>query len=366
MEKQNWQRAIEPAPQQFHHAVAYALKSKEEHTMKRAIPRIVIIACALVFALGGVAVANEIGLLDFLHLDSMGTVKSVIPTFHSLNEGEDVYPLCPGIREAATDGISAHIVVAYETGNAGDALLMDFDEGKENIDFAAERAQYDRVMLLNTHEVMAGEEYLTTGIQWRYESAQVIVVDYSVDLRSLDAMPETLTLSFCPMVYAANKEQAPISRVGFELAFPAQTAQKEQWKAAEIPQTGANWKIHQITLTRTDMACYLDVEAEDDMDMAEYDRLFGADFEGGSEEMAQVLPLHGNLWLDVLDENGQPYARLNGGVKLELGEEDEWQHQLIRINLQRFEVGDSLTLRSYDSGTGTVYDAITVKIQSAD
>lgn len=366
MERKDWQRAIEPAPQQFQDAIAAALKSKEEHTMKRAIPRIVIVACALVLALGGVAVAAEVGLLDFLHLDSLGTVQSVTPSFRSLNAGENTYPLCPSIREAATDGISAHIVVAYETGNAGDALLMDFDEGKENVDFAAERAQYDRVMLLNTQEVMAAEEYLTTGIQWRYESAQVIVVDYSVDLRSLGETPETLTLSFCPTVYEANVEQAPLSSIAFEVAFSAQTAQKEQWKAVDIPQTGANWKIHHITLTRTDMACYLDVEVEDDMDMDEYNRLFGADFEGGSEEMAQVLPLHGNLWLDVLDENGQPYARLNGGVKLELSEEDEWHHQLIRVNLQRFEVGDSITLRPYDSATGAVYDAITVKIQTAD
>ena len=49
MNRQQWQRAIEPAPENFHRAVAHALRTKEEQQpMKRAIPRALILACALV------------------------------------------------------------------------------------------------------------------------------------------------------------------------------------------------------------------------------------------------------------------------------------------------------------------------------
>ena len=52
MNRQQWQRAIEPAPEDFHRAVAHALRTKEEQQpMKRAIPRALILACALVLAL---------------------------------------------------------------------------------------------------------------------------------------------------------------------------------------------------------------------------------------------------------------------------------------------------------------------------
>ena len=52
MNRQQWQRAIEPAPENFHRAVAHALRTKEERQpMKRAIPRALILACALVLAL---------------------------------------------------------------------------------------------------------------------------------------------------------------------------------------------------------------------------------------------------------------------------------------------------------------------------
>ena len=52
MNRQQWQRAIEPAPEDFHRAVAHALRTKEERQpMKRAIPRALILACALVLAL---------------------------------------------------------------------------------------------------------------------------------------------------------------------------------------------------------------------------------------------------------------------------------------------------------------------------
>ena len=119
MNRQQWQRAIEPAPENFHRAVAHALRTKEERQpMKRAIPRALI----LVLALASVALAAETGLLDFLHLDTLGKVNAVQPEMHMVKPGQY---LTAEIRQAACDGVSAHIVVAYSVKDKNDALRMD-------------------------------------------------------------------------------------------------------------------------------------------------------------------------------------------------------------------------------------------------
>ena len=89
----------------------------------------------------------------------------------------------------------------------------------------------------------------------------------------------------------------------------------------------------------------------------------GANFEGGSEEATEKLPLHGSFWVDALDASGNAYARLNGGFKENLSEDDEWTHEIIHIYLQRFEVGDTITIRPYDSGTKKMMDIMTLKLE---
>ena len=190
-----------------------------------------------------------------------------------------------------------------------------------------------------------------------------MVVDYSADLRELAEIPEQLTLTFDPMAYLAGDETyAEADALSFELTLPAQTVEKEVWQAKDIPDTGANWKLDSLTLTRTDMGCYLDMEVEDP-DQAECNRLLGADFEGGSKEAAEKLPLRGSFWVDALDASGNAYARLNGGFKENLSEDEEWTHEIIHVYLQRFEVGDTITIRPYDSGTKKMMDTMTLQLE---
>lgn len=364
MNRQQWQRAIEPAPENFHRAVAHALRTKEEQQpMKRAIPRALILVCALVLALTSVALAAETGLLDFLHLDTLGKVNAVQPEMHMVKPGQY---LTAEIRQAACDGVSAHIVVAYSVKNKNDALRMDYDWNNGNIDFAAERAACQRELMVNTQwisEKTTGMDLDNTGIQWRYESAQTMVVDYSADLRGLAEIPEQLTLVFDPTAYlAGNETYAEADALSFEVTLPAQTVEKEVWQAKNIPDTGANWKLDSLTLTRTDMGCYLDVEVEDP-DKAECERLLGADFEGGSKEAAEKLPLRGSFWVDALDASGNAYARLSGGFKENLSEDEEWTHEIIHVYWQRFEVGDTITIRPYDSGTKKMMDTMTLQME---
>ena len=362
MNRQQWQRAIEPAPEDFHRTVAHALRTKEEQQpMKRAIPRALILACALVLALASVALAAETGLLDFLHLDTLGRVNAVQPEMHMVKPGQY---LTAEIRQAACDGVSAHIVVAYSVKDKNDALRMDYDWNNGSIDFAAERAACQRELMVNTQwisEKTTGMDLDSTCIQWRYESAQTMVVDYSADLRELAEIPEQLTLTFDPTAYLAGDETyAEADALSFEVTLPAQTVEKEVWQAKDIPDTGANWKLDSLTLTRTDMGCYLDVEVEDP-DQAECNRLLDAVPEGGS--YAEILPLLGSFWVDTLDDSGNAYVRLNGGFKEPLSQDVEWTHEIIHIYLQRFEVGDTITIRPYDSGTKKMMDTMTLQLE---
>ena len=366
MNQQQWQRAIEPAPESFHCAVAHALRTKEEQqSMKRAIPRALILACALVLALASAALAAETGLLDFLHLDTLGKVNAVQPELNMTKQGQY---LTAEIRQAACDGVSAHIVIAYSTKDNKDALRMDYDWDRD-VDFAAERAACQREFLMNTQTIFEEATQMgldNTGIQWRYESAQTMVVDYSADLRGLDKIPGQLTLAFEPTAYLAGDEaDAETDALSFEVALPVQTVDKEVWQAKNIPDTGANWKLDSLTLTRTDMGCYLDVEVEDP-DLATCDSLTGDDQEGDSEKIAEILPLRGSFWLDVLDASGNACARLNGGYKENLSEVDEWVHDSIHIYLQRFEVGDTITLRPYDSAAKKQMEPITIQLEKVN
>ena len=130
MNRQQWQRAIEPAPENFHRAVAHALRTKEEQQpMKRAIPRALILACALVLALASVALAAETGLLDFLHLDTLGKVNAVQPEMHMVKPGQyltaEILELAGNVAQEGKKNrvIPRHIQLAVRNDEELNALL---------------------------------------------------------------------------------------------------------------------------------------------------------------------------------------------------------------------------------------------------
>ena len=67
--------------------------------------------------------------------------------------------------------------------------------------------------------------------------------------------------------------------------------------------------------------------------------------------------------MDTLDDSGNAYVRLNGGFKENLSEDEEWTHEIIHVYLQRFEVGDTITIRPYDSSTNKLLDAMALQLE---
>lgn len=354
MTKKEWQEAFGETPDAIKRCVAHALATKEEKNVKRKFCGAVALAVVLVMLMTGAALAaTRLGLTDFLKLqDSQGVEVSVAPLkWIKQSDWVDAQ-----VRQAACDGVSAHIVVAYTARNAQDALMMDYDALEESVPFSAERAG-KRVLTLNSNEFESQPEgeYHETGIQWGYEDASTLVVDYSLYLQPdplLGAQPaarDAWTLRICPIVYAPD---GTATNMTYELTLPVRSATCESYRATGLPVRAGDYMVNAAALTVTDMACYLSVEVMDDA--------------AALDAEAQSL-LSGSYWLRVLDEHGETITLLNGGTKVMLGENDESNHEsnhyIVRESLSRFTPGDTLTIVPYDSKTGETQAPISLKLE---
>lgn len=288
------------------------------------------------------ALAGAVGLLDFLHLNTLGSVRTVSPEWTQTLPGEVMLE----VLEGASDGLSAHLLIRA-TAHAEDGLLVladsPADTGLEE-QYADRRALY-----LTPQEIETDGEPLWPDLQWRYESAQSVLLDISVDLRSREWMEQqiTLTLPFITYILAPdgsnteNDAQAEVS-----VTLPLQSTAKEVFVGTDLPMAGEGFLIRSVTLTRTDMACYLDVEVED-----------------SSDDLA-LLPLHGSFWFRVQDGQGNARPLLNGGDKLSLDGEEEHVHQIIRQTVQRFDAAEQITLTPYVwEMTDTSFAPITIPLE---
>lgn len=297
-----------------------------------------VLASVLVLA-AVTALAGAVGLLDFLHLNTLGNVHIVTPEWRQTLPGD----VSLEVLEGASDGLSAHLLIKA-TSKADDALLVLADSPADT----ELEDQYSgrRTLYLTPQEIETDGEPLWPNLQWRYESAQSVVLDISVDLRSREwtEQPLTLTLPFVTYTLAPdgiNTEND--ARAAVSITLPLQSAAKEVFAGADLPIAGEGFLIRSVTLTRTDMACYLDVEVEDSGD--------------------EPLPLHGSFWLRVQDGQGTERPLLNGGNKLSLGEEEEHVHQIIRQTVQRFDAAEQITLTPYVWEMEDVsFDPITIRL----
>lgn len=350
MTNKEWQAAFGETPEEIRRCVAHALeqKNKEETKMKKAATRTLILSVALILVTTCAAfAATKLGLTDFLRLSSLDGIQHETPELIWVQENDLVDAQ---IREAACDGISAHIVVAYTAKQPGDALLMDFDENKADIAFANER-ENKRVLLINSMELQAmpDGDILNTGIQWDYEAPETLVVDYSVYLcpdilahsEDFTVSSEPWTLRFAPRVYESLDQPSDLQ---FEMTLAAKPGNYAVYRAVNMPLQMDQYHVNAAALVATDMACYLSVEVEDDPGMEE-------------------TPLHGSYWLHALDEQGQSVPLLNGGEWIALGEDDEVQHFVVRESMQAFQPGDSLTIQPYDSHAQIEYPQLVLELE---
>lgn len=316
------------------------------------------VAWALLLA-AAVALAAYGGLLDFLHLPTLGQVETVHPQWEQIQSGDVEIE----VTEAASDGISAHLLLRLTARNRQDALLL-LDDGPEKTGFAS---QYEgkRTLHVTPMELQTGEAFLWPNVQCRYESPASLSLDMTVDLRELDCK-DSLTVSV-PILTCTQQDDGQTTdeaTATVQVIIPLQRTAQKTYRAGNLPISGPGYVLKSLTLTQTDMACYLDTEWEDDvsLEQAMAEPGYPQDEEAQNEWMQQRFPLGGSFWVKVLDENGTPYQNLNGGESQSLAEEeDEQNHILISTFVQRFQVGQTLTLQPYSWEAQGEFEPIVVE-----
>ena len=354
MKDLNWKDCFEPAPEAFERSVQYALQTKmEDKHMKRMIPRSAVIAFALILALMATALAFGGDILNFLHTNDIGEVEIQKP---------DVK-----VEEAVCDGRSVHMLVTWIADPEKGALLWGSDWDKTDVPFAAERTAAPKVYLVNPGELIietGGRQY-DVWDNWdkRYDSAYSITADITFFIDDME-LGDTLTASRTIWV-SENTPDAegvmPVAeKVPFSVTMPVQVAKTRVYEATNLPIKLENYKVLSAKVVRTDMGCYIEVEAEDDFDWDEYENSLS---EGPGQGYPTItLPLHGSAWFDVLDQDGKELPCMTNDQKYFETDDDEWVHLLIREMFPISEVGSTITIQPLDTGTGERYTPYTLEL----
>lgn len=350
MNKEQWCRAYEPAPESFRYAVQAALKTKEEKTMKKAISRTAVLAIALCLLMS-TALAAGIGLLDFLHTNDTGEIQVIKPEIMSKTQGK----MQIEVQEAACDGMTAHIVVAYKLEDA----KMVWDVYSESV----EEADKEKVVFFQENQMVQvnGEENYSYGFDFRQISDEEIVADYLIDLRKLPGkVPDELYVSLG--LRTMDMQWETLEKCGVEVKIPVQKANQQVYVAEGLPLEQDNYRLLSAQVVRTDIGCYLTVEAED-VATAEEMEPYVEDY----NVMINRYPLQGNFGMKALDENGNEYKVLYALTRhLNESDVETVVHCQVETILQRFDVGDTLTLFPVvnHSAFEGVLKPITLKLQA--
>ena len=350
MNKEQWCRAYEPAPESFRYAVQAALKTKEEKTMKKAISRTAVLAIALCLLMS-TALAAGIGLLDFLHTNDTGNIQVTKPQAVAISADK----VQIDVREAICDGMAAHVVAAFKL----EGVKLISDRHWEGI--VEDEKEYTVLFQEGYMVQVNGEKVYSYGFDYQFESDDTVVVDYIIDLRRVQQeLPEELELAVGMRMYTTDWEV--LEECSFSVQVPVQSDNWKIYEAVELPVEQDNYRLLSAQVVRTDIGCYLTVEAED-VATAEEMEPYVEDY----NVMINRYPLQGNFGMKALDENGKEYKVLyslnwplnDSGVETVV-------HCRVETIFQRFDVGDTLTLFPVvnHSAFEGVLKPITLKLQA--
>lgn len=348
MNKEQWRRAYEPAPESFRYAVQAALKTKEEKTMKKAISRTAVLAIALCLIMS-TALAAGIGLLDFLHTNDTGEIQVTKPQTVAVTADK----VQIDVREAICDGMAAHVVAAFKL----EGVKLVSDRHWETI---AEDEKEHTVMFQEGYMVQVnGENLYSYGFDYLYESDDTIVVDYLIDLRKMkQEIPQELELTLDMRMLDTNWET--LEKCSFAVQVPVQKDNWTTYEAVNLPIEQNNYRVTSAQVVRTDIGCYLTMELQDTVPAEEMEP-----YAEDRAEMVRRYPLQGQFWMKALDENGKEYKLLySQGRHLNESDVETIVHLLDETTYQRFEVGETLTLQPVCEGYGSELLPIILKLQA--
>lgn len=332
MTQEEWRRAYEAAPEGFCRAVQTALEQKEEHEMKKMIPRTAALVLALLVLLMGTALAVGIGLVDFLGIGDTGDVQVAAPEVISMTDGK----VRIEVREAACDGIFAHVVAAFTLEDK--QLVWDV-----HCDEIQEEDKARTVMFQEGQTVTVGEDTCWSyGFQYIQESDETIVADYLVDLRQMEGqLPEKLQLT-CSM-RMIDMDWQTMENCEFTVQVPVQMANRQAYTAVNLPCEQDNYRLLSAQVVRTDIGCYLTIEAEDIATAAEMEP-----YVESYVTMINRYPVHGNFGVNALDESGNAYRMLYAQSRhLNESDVETVVHLRSETICRRFNVGEKLIIQPF-------------------
>ncbi len=370
MKDLNWKDCFEPAPEAFERSVQHALQTKtEEQHMKRMIPRSAVIAFALILVLMASALAFGGDILNFLHTENLGEVQIQKPDVN-VEYAKDGVLKEIRVDEAVCDGRSVHMLVTWIADPEKGALLWgsDWNEDPKDLPFAAERAAAPKIYTVNPGEpsVETGGKHYDVWDGWhkRYDSAYSITADITFFIDEME-LGDTLSVSRPIYIYdhiPGDEGPSPLAEtVPLSITMPVQVTATRTWEATNLPIKLENYKVLSARVTRTDLGCYVEVEAEDDFDWDEYENSMVEDEEGAMRPTI-TLPLHGSAWYRLQDQDGNEIPSLTSDQRYLETESDEWQHLLIREMFPAFEVGSTLTIHPLDVGTQEYFTPYTLEL----
>lgn len=363
----NWKRCFEPAPEAFEASVRQALQTKkEEKQMKRMIPRSAVIAFAIVLVLTATALAFGGDILNFLHTDNLGNIQIQTPDV-DVEYAETGILKEVQVKEAVCDGRAVHMLLTCSIDPEKGALLWGNDWDKENLPFAAERAAAPHVYTVNPLELVIetdGNSYpVWDGCHIRYDSAYSITADITFfidDIEPGDSLTASRIIRICELIPGNNVEINECESIPVRITMPVQIADTTVYEAVNLPMELENYKVLSAKVIRTDLGCYIEVEAEDNYDADEYE-------ESISEEgyPAMILPLHGSGgWFSLVNSDGTEIRSLTSDQKYLERHDDEWMHILIREMFPAREIGSSITIQPLDMDTLERYTPYTLELKA--
>lgn len=315
--------------------------------MKKAISRTVVLAVALCLLMG-TALAASVGLMDFLYTNDTGTVQIAAPEV--VRKAADRVQM--DVREAACDGMVAHVVVAYKLEDMKLVWDVHYDSVSE--------AQKEKTALFQEHQAIEvnGEKVFSYGFDYRYEDDHTIVADYLIDLRGISRkLGDQLQIS--AGMRMMNLQWETLEDCSFEVLVPVQHDDWPVYEAVNLPCEQNNYRLLSAQLMRTDIGCYLTIEAEDTVSAAEMEP-----YAEDHAAMVSRYPMHGQFGVMLLDEKGGEYRNLYTLTRhLNESDVETIVHLQTETICQKFDVGNTLVIQPICEGYGDELIPITLEMK---
>lgn len=293
--------AFEPAPAPYKESMRQTLSNlEEENNMKKRYLSPVFAIALVVLLCASALAASSLGLLDRLL-----TKEQITPEIEGalqsdfVQVGGDMGPVKATVREAISDGMAVHILVAFEVTDPSDAILIEYttdcNEDGTHRDEYPHVGSFDDVVrkwVVWYMNALVDDNWVLSGVEYDYENAQTLLVQYVIDLTALDTVPGEIVVHLVPQVYEYGKDSTGDKPYYIDVtvkSLPLSQTVRRSTQAIAFD----TMKTTSLEVVLTPLATYITLD---------YER---KSFEDGYK----------NVWFNLLDASGEHMRHMTGGRK---------------------------------------------------